>query len=417
MTANKPTKTASTDLQAKAAKPQEKLYRLTYGDGLQLEVRPNGRKYWIHRYLNPTTKKQTVYTMGEYKDNKSHAHLSLLDARTVLYEVKGLIKQGIDPNTHKHRARVQETRNTFKEVALEWHDNQLNRWTESNAAQVLRCLELDVFPNIGNRAIASLDALDLLQVIRLKEGKGALDKAHKIKQRIGAVMRYAVATGKAKYNPVPDLGVAMKAKPKDQHFSALNLGNLPDFLRELAAYRSEVMRRAVQFTLLTFARTGTIRAAQWQEIDWKNALWNIPAEHMKMGQAHIIPLSRQAMKLLEELRVFTADSEFIFYTVNPAQCLSPNALLAVLRHMGWSDRTTIHGFRALASSTLHESGYPPHVIEKQLAHADRNKIAGAYRYMAQYMPERVVMMQWWADFLDSQQAGAQVIPFKAKTAL
>jgi integrase len=404
---------ASTDLQAKNAKPQEKLYRLTYGDGLQLEIRPNGRKYWIHRYLNPTTKKQTVYTIGEYKDSKKPPHVDLLGARTVLYEIKGLIKQGVDPNTHKHRAKIQETRNTFKEVALEWHDNQLNRWTESNAAQVLRCLELDIFPNIGNRAIASLDALDFLQVIRLKEGQGKLDKAQKVKQRMGAVMRYAVATGKAKYNPVGDLGAAMKAKPRDKHFNAVNLGNLPAFLHDLAAYRSEVMRRAVQFTLLTFARTGSVRAAEWREIDWQNAQWNIPAEHMKMGQAHIIPLSRQALKLLEELRVFTGDSEFIFYTNAKDKPLSPNALLATLKYMGWNNRTTIHGLRALASSILHESGFPPHVIEKQLAHADHNKIAGAYRYMAQYMPERVTIMQWWADFLDSQYTGARVIPIRA----
>ena len=415
---NAPKHTASTDKEAQTAPSKDKLYRLTYGDGLQLEVRPNGKKYWIHRYINPTTKKQTVYTIGQYRNDKKPPHVSLLQARTKLYEIKGLIKQGIDANTHRHRTKIQETANTFKEVALEWHDNQLNRWTESNAAQVLRCLEADIFPNIGGRAIASLDALDFLQVIRIKDGKGALDKAAKVKQRMSAVMRYAVATGKVKYNPIPDLGVAMKAKPKDKHFNALNLGNLPDFLRELAAYRPEVTRRALQFTLLTFARTGTIRAAQWQEIDWDNAMWNIPAEHMKMHQAHIIPLSRQALKLLEEVRVFTGDSEFIFYA-NPndiTKGLSANALLAVLRHMGWNDRTTVHGFRALASSVLHESGYPPHIIEKQLAHADHNKIAGAYRYMAQYMPERVAMMQFWADFLDSQQHGAKVIPFRTHAA-
>lgn len=418
MSKSRANNTASTDLEAKNAKPADKPYRLSYGDGLQLDVRPGG-KYWIYRYINPITKKQTVYTIGEFRDNKKPPHITLLQARTVLYEVKGMVKQGIDPNTYKHREKVQASGITFKDVALEWHENQLNRWTDTNAAQVLRCLELDIFPNIGNRAIASLDALDFLQVIRIKEGKGALDKAAKIKQRMGAVMRYAVATGKAKYNPVPDLGAAMKAKPKDKHFNALTLDNLPAFMRELAAYRPEVTRRAVQFTLLTFARTGTIRAAQWQEIDWENALWKVPGEHMKMGEAHIIPLSHQALKLLEELRVFTGDSEFIFYA-NPnerTKGLSSNALLAVLRHMGWTDRTTIHGFRALASSVLHESGFPPHIIEKQLAHADHNKIAGAYRYMAQYLPERINLMQFWADFLDSQRDGAQVIPFKARTAI
>jgi len=309
---NAPKHTASTDKEAQTAPPKDKLYRLTYGDGLQLEVRPNGKKYWIHRYINPTTKKQTVYTIGQYRNDKKPPHVSLLQARTKLYEIKGLIKQGIDANTHRHRTTIQETANTFKEVALEWHDNQLNRWTESNAAQVLRCLEVDIFPNIGGRAIASLDALDFLQVIRIKEGIGALDKAAKVKQRMSAVMRYAVATGKVKYNPIPDLGVAMKAKPKDKHFKAVSLESLPVFLRELAAYRPEVTRRALQFTLLTFARTGTIRAARWQEIDWNNALWNIPAEHMKMGQAHIIPLSRQVSSPDRSYTLFLNKSGFFF---------------------------------------------------------------------------------------------------------
>lgn len=416
MTKDRANKTASTDVEAKNAKPREKLYRLSYGDGLQLEIRPSGKKYWIYRYINPTTKKQTVYTIGEFRTSNKPPHVTLLQARTALYEQKGLVKQGIDPNTKKQRAKLQASGETFKDVALEWYDNQLNRWTETNASQVLRCLELDVFPTIGKREIASLEALDLLQVIRMKEGVGALDKAAKVKQRLNAVMRFAVATGKVKYNPVPDLGAAMKAKPKDQHFNALSVGDLPDFLGALAAYRSEVLRRAVQFTLLTFARTGTIRAAQWQEIDWGKALWNVPAEHMKMNEAHIIPLSSQAMKLLEELRVFTGDSAFIFYTQTPKRGISSNALLSVLRHMGWHDRTTIHGFRALASSTLHESGFPPHVIEKQLAHADRNKIAGAYRYMAEYLPQRIEMMQWWADFLDGQRAGGNVVPFRALAA-
>ena len=405
----KPTDYATTDMQAKTAQPREKSYRLSFGDGLQLEIRPLGGKYWLHRYLNPTTKKQTVYTIGEFRDNKKPPHLSLIQARTVLYEIKGLIKQGIDPNTQKQREKLQGTGVSFHAIATEWYNNQLNRWSVSNAAQVSRCLEKDILPFIGSRQITSLDALDFLQVIRRLEGRGALDKALKVKQRLGAVMRYAVATGRVKYNPVPDLSIALKAKASGKHFNALSPEDLPRFLKDLAAYRSEIMRRAVQFALLTFARTGSIRMAEWSEIDWDNGLWNIPADHMKLGEAHIIPLSRQALTLLAELRIFTGDSRLIFYTNHPNKALSQNALLSVLRHTNWKDKTTIHGFRALASSVLHESGFEPHIIEKQLAHAERNKVAGAYNYMAHYLPQRIELMQWWADFLDEQQGRGKVI--------
>lgn len=400
---------ASTEIEAKNAKPQDKLYRLSYGDGLQLEVRPQGGKFWVYRYNKPITKKPTVYTLGEFVDNKKPPHVTLAQARALLVGVKAMVKQGIDPNEQKRRDKVRALGATFQAVALEWYENQLGRWSAVNAKQVHDCLVQDVFPLIGGREIAGLEALDFLQVIRQVEGRGALDKAAKVKQRMGAVMRYAVATGRVKYNPVPDLGVAMKAKESGKHYKALGRDDLPVFLKALAAYRSEVMRRAVQFALLTFARTGSIRAAEWVEIDWAGKVWNIPSDHMKMGEPHIIPLSRQALTLLEELRIFTGDSNLIFYTHSRHKPLSSNALLSVLRYMGWKDKTTIHGFRAVASSILHDAGFDSHIIEKQLAHADRNKVASAYNYMAQYLPQRIQMMQWWADYLDDQQGMGKII--------
>jgi integrase len=391
-------KLLKTKADADNAKPQAKLYRMNAGEGLQLEVRPNGRKYWIYRYRKPSDKKGTVYTIGEYQ------RLTIRQAKIAMLEVKELVRQGIDPNEQKQQEKSKNGGETFKTVALEWHNNQLGRWSAVNAEQVLRSLEMDVFPHIGGRTIAGLETPDLLQVIRKVEARGSLDKAAKIKQRISSVFRYARDTGKIKHgDPTPSAG-AMKAR-ETGHFNALTLADLPAFMGDLARYRSDVMRRAVQFTMLTFARTGTIRAAEWQEIDWENAMWNIPAEHMKMGEAHLIPLSNQAMKLLEELRTFTGNSRLIFCTNRRDQELSPNALLQVIRRMGWKEKTTVHGFRALASSILHESGFQSQIIEKQLAHAERNKVAGAYRYMAEYMPERIRMMQWWADFIDAQCTG------------
>lgn len=392
-----------TNTQADNAKPQAKTYRLNDGNGLQLEVRATGAKLWMYRYRNPQSKKPTIYTIGEYPK------ISIKQARIVLSEVKGLINQGIDPNAQKQRNKMRGVGETFKDVALEWYEKRKQGWTESNALQTLQSLELDVFPHIGGRIVTELEPPDLLLIIRRIEARGSLNKAEKVLRRLRSVFTYAVDTGKVKYNPTPSPG-AMTTKPEGKHFTALTLNDLPHFLRDLAAYRSDVLRRAVQFALLTFARTGSIRMAEWSEIDWDKAQWVIPAAHMKMKEAHTIPLSIQAMQLLKELHPFTADSRLIFYTNDPRKELSNNALLQVIRRIGWKDRTTTHGFRALASSILHESGFEPKVIEKQLAHSERNKVAGAYNYMAQYLPERVRMMQWWGDFIESQQQGAQIIP-------
>lgn len=176
------------------------------------------------------------------------------------------------------------------------------------------------------------------------------------------------------------------------------------------------MRKAIQFTLLTLARTGSIRLAQWSEINWEAKEWRIPAEHMKMGIAHVIPLSTQALTLLEQLHLITGKGALLFYTAKRSQPMSNNAMLSALKRMKWNDKTTIHGFRALGSSIFHDAGFSHHVIEKHLAHAERNEVAGAYNYMATYLPERRALMQWWADYLDAQlNSGAKVVPlFSAK---
>ncbi|MEB4590239.1 integrase arm-type DNA-binding domain-containing protein [Candidatus Thiothrix sp. Deng01] len=396
-----PSKTITllTDLEARNAEVKTASYRIKDMPGLYLEINPNGSRIWRLRYRNPQTKKETMFTVGVFPETKCAA------ARLAAEEAKAMVRQGIDPNTKKQRDRLRGSGKTFQEVALEWHENQLGRWKKSNAEQVLHSLELDVFPHIGKQPIDDLEAPDILAVLRRIEGRGTLPQAQKVRQRVNAVFRFAVIVGYIKGNPLPEnMRGAIKAY-KEKHFNALTVEDLPDFLRDLAAYRSEVLRRAVQFTLLTFARTDSVRMAEWQEIDWESALWKIPAEHMKMEQPHIIPLSSQALKLLEELRPFTGDSNLIFYTIRRGQLISENALLQVIRRIGWSDDTTIHGFRAIASSTLKDHGFRYEVVEKQLAHQGRDKVANAYDYMARYLDERKHMMQWWADFLEGQQHG------------
>lgn len=311
-----------TNTQADNAKPQTRLYRLNDGNGLQLEIRPTGRKFWIYRYRNPGTGKPTVHTLGEYPQ------LSIKRARVLLLEAKALLGTGIDPNAQKQRDRMRRAGETFRDVALEWYAKRKPKWTQANADQTLKSLELDVFPHIGGRVISELEPPDLLLIIRRIESRGALNKAEKVLQRLRSVFTYAVDTGKVKYNPTPS-PKAMESKPGGKHFNALNRAELPAFLHDLASYRSDVLRRAVQFALLTFARTGSIRLAEWREIDWERQEWVIPAEHMKMKEAHLIPLSSQAIHLLEELHPFTGDSRLIFYTNHPDKELSNNALLQV----------------------------------------------------------------------------------------
>lgn len=392
--------TLLTDLEVKNAEIKESAYKLKDMPGLHLQVNPSGSKIWRLRYRNPKTTKETMYTIGTFPQVKCAA------ARLAAEEAKAQVRQGVDPNTQKQRERLRGSGKTFKEVALEWHENQLERWRASNAEQIMRSLELDVFPHLGDQAIAELEAPEVVAVLRKVESRGSLSQAEKVRQRVNAVFRFAVVTGQIKGNPLPEnLRGVIKAK-KEGHFNALTVSDLPAFLNDLASYRSEVLRRAVQFTLLTTARTESVRMAEWKEIDWNNALWNIPKEHMKnKDQAHTIPLSRQALKLLEELQPFTSDSRLIFYTTRRDQEMSENAMLSVIKSMGWQEKTTIHGLRATASSTLKEQGFRFEVVERHLAHLGRDKVANAYDHMAQYLPERAQMMQWWADFLDDQYQG------------
>jgi integrase len=396
--------TLLTDLEVKNAEIKESAYKLKDMPGLHLQVNPSGSKIWRLRYRNPKTTKETMYTIGTFPQVKCAA------ARLAAEEAKAQVRQGIDPNTQKQRERLRGSGKSFKEVALEWHENQLERWSASNAEQIMRSLELDVFPHLGDQAIVELEAPEVVAVLRKVESRGSLSQAEKVRQRVNAVFRFAVVTGQIKGNPLPEnLRGVIKAK-KEGHFNALKVSDLPAFLRDLASYRSEVLRRAVQFTLLTTARTESVRMAEWKEIDWTNALWNIPKEHMKnKDQPHTIPLSRQALKLLEELQPFTSDSRLIFYTTRRDQEMSENAMLSVIKSMGWQEKTTIHGLRATASSTLKEHGFRFEVVERHLAHLGRDKVANAYDHMAQYLPERAQMMQWWADFLDDQQQGTGTI--------
>lgn len=390
---------ALTDLAIKQAKPQDKIYYLKDGGSLFLEVTPAGGKNWRFRYR--FNGKAGVLSPGKYPA------VSLAEARERAAEARRLLAEGVNPGEAKKEAKLAAqvaSANAFEVIASEWHEKQLPRWTPGHAARIMDSLVKDVFPHLGRVNVAELTAPKILACVQKIEKRGAVETAGRVLQRINAVLRYAIQTGRADRNPANDVVGALTAQ-KVQHMPALPRAELPEFYRRLAAANLyQPTRIAMHLLVLTFVRPGELRAARWEEFDIERAEWRIPAERMKMRQPHIVPLSRQALALLATLQPLTGRGALLFPAMTDhAKPMSENTLSYAMGRMGYQGVATPHGFRALASTTLNEEGFDPDVIERQLAHAERNKVRAAY-HRAEYLDERRKMMQWWADFLDGQQA-------------
>ncbi|WP_104657000.1 tyrosine-type recombinase/integrase [Ralstonia insidiosa] len=394
-----------TDAAIRNAKPTAQPYKLSDGGGMYLHVHPNGSRYWRMAYR--IGGKQKVFAIGVYPA------VTLAEARQIRDDAKKLVKQGVDPVAERKRAvklAADERGNTFEAIAREWHQTKLASWTASHATKILGSLEADIFPTLGDSPLTSVTAPRLLDALRMIEKRGALEVAGRVLQRCSAVFRYAIATGRGTYNPATDLRGALKT-PEKRHYAALGHADLPEFMQKLASYDGDLQTRlAMQLLALTFVRTGELRAAQWTEFDLEGAEWRIPAERMKMRESHIVPLSQQAVDILHRLRAINDDGAYVFPSRNGrGDCISENTLLYALYRMGYHSRATGHGFRATASTILNEMGFPADWIERQLAHAERNKVRAAYN-RAQYLSERRGMMQVWADYLDCSAAGEVVVP-------
>jgi len=383
------------DAKARNAKPQAKPYKITDGEGLFLLVTPSGSKYWRLKYHFAGREK--LLALGVYPE------VSLGDARERRTQARKTIAAGNDPGEVKREAKrlaVLQTESAFETVAREWYEQRKHEWKPSSAKTTLKRLEKHIFPKLGKRPITTITAPDILSMLRVIESSGALDTAQRVMQMCGQVFMYAIATGRAERNPVPDLRGALKT-PVTQHHAYLKAADLPEFLKKLEAYDGALQTKlALRFLLLTYVRTIELRGAKWPEIDFDKAEWRIPAERMKMKELHIVPLSRQAVAVLRELQKHTGNRQYIFPNQhNPVSFMSENTMLYALYRMGYHSRTTGHGFRSTASTILNENGFMPDVIERQLAHCERNKVRAAYNH-AQYLPERRKMMQWWADYID-----------------
>lgn len=409
-----------TDAKIRNTKPGDKPIKLTDGGGLYLEVRTTGAKLWRYRYR--IAGKENVFAVGEYFNDKRGGHISLDDARTERDKARALIKQGIHPAHNRQAARLAthaENANTFEAVAREWIAKKKPGWTPYYLRQVERFLAADVFPYVGNLPIRNVTAAHLLEIIRRIEGRGAATVALLVRQWASAIFRYATATLRADTDPAAALKGAIH-RPKVEHHKPLSRDQIADFVKALdsyGGYRTTVI--ALRLMLLTFVRTVELRAAHWTEIDLDRAEWRIPAERMKMREPHLVPLSAQAIELLRELHTYTGGRGFLFPNYrNPKTCMTATTLNRALERMGFNGKDSIgfsaHGFRATASTILNELNFRPDVIERQLAHAERNKVRASYN-QGEYLEERRTMMQQWADLTDEMaKSGDKVTPIKRK---
>ena len=387
---------ALTELGVKSAKPRDKEYMLGDGRGLWLLVKPDGKKYWRLRYW--VGDKERKISLGVYPI------VGLKDARNKRDELFKIRENGDDPveilNSKKETVNL-----SFENIAHEWIDKQLKDvTTKRHVRAVTNRLRDYVFPIIGNKNIKEITAPQILEVLRKIEEQERNYTAHQVSQYCSRVFRYAIATGRAERDPVADLRGALKPCKTKHRAAIINVEQIKQLLLAMKNFiGTEVVKSAVWFSAYTFCRPGEIRMAEWSEINFDEAEWRIPAEKMKMRRPHIVPLAPQVVKLLKDLQPITGRGRYIFPNLRAKtgnQPMSTNAVLYAIRRMGFSnEEMTAHGFRGMASTRLNEMGWPPDVIERQLAHVEQNSVRAAYNH-AEYLQERRKMMQAWADYLD-----------------
>ena len=382
------------------------------GGGLFLDVKPAGR-YWRMKYR--FAGKERLLAFGVFPE------VSLAEARRRRDDARVLLRDGVDPGTIKRARKVAAktaAANSFGAVAAEWLAKQKPKMSPATYKKAQWTFDTLVGPWLGHRPIGDIDPPEVLSVLRRIESRGAHETAHRTKQRCGQVFRYAIATGRAQNDPTGALKGALSPIKVTGRAAITDGGAIGELLRAIEGYSGGlVTKTALRLAPLVFARPGELRRAEWSEIDLNGAEWRIPAAKMKMGEEHVIPLSSQAIAVLRDIQPLTGRGRYVFPSErSPLRSMSENTVNAGLRRLGFDkDTMTGHGFRAMASTRLNELGFSPDVIERQLAHAPRNKVRAAYN-RAQYLAERKKMMQAWADYLDGLRSGGVVVPIGKKPA-
>jgi len=380
--------------------PKEKPYKKFDGGGLYLEVIPNGNKLWRLKYYFHGKEKRI--SLGKYPI------VTLTNAREKRLQLRQLLDQGIDPSHHKkqqNKFSKQEANNTFEVIAREWHEKEAYRWKPKHAKTIINRLEKNAFPLIGHIPISKITPPDILDLLKRIENRNALEVANRTRQMCSQFFRYSIQTGRCHNDPSQYLTGVIKTR-KTKHFAALDIKEIPDFLKALNRNDARLYsrtRRAIRLSLLTFARPGEIRQARWEHIDFKEAEWIIPGEMMKMGRDHIIPLSKQVINLLklQEQETGYLPSPWVFPgQVQWKKPMSDGTVIKGIQRLGYGGRMTAHGFRALARTSIREKlKYYPDIIEAQLAHKPMGALGAAYD-RAQFLDDRKQMMQDWANYLD-----------------
>lgn len=390
------------DTQVKKAKPKEKEYLLADGKGLALRVKPNGSKMWLFTYSKPYTKKRAQISFGMYSD------VTLSDARTSRDEARALLAKNIDPKEHKEafaNHKAAEAKSTFEAVVKEWIALKEPKVSARYAFNLRRGFELHLFPSLGKVPISKLSAQQAIAALKPLAAADKLDILGRICRRVNEVMEFAINTGRIQTNNLSGISKAFDSA-KHESMASFTPQELPKLISIVNSANIKLMTRCLfEWQLHTMVRPGEAAGAAWHEIDFENKLWNIPVERMKKRKPHTVPLSPQALAILEYLKPISAHREFIFPAdKDPRAHASRETLGAALRRMGLIGKQTAHGLRALASTTLNEQGFDADVIEAALAHVDKNKVRAAYN-RTDYLERRRKMMCWWSDHIEEASKG------------
>ena len=399
---------AISDTTIKAAKPKpDKDYKLSDEKGLHILIKTNGSKYFRLKYR--FAGKENTLALGVYPET------TLKQAREKRDHARKQIADGIDPAITRKIEKAGSSENTFKAVGEDFLITKQSQWSASHHRHIKECFERDVYPWIGGRPLKELSAVEVLATLRRVVDRGAVETAARTKQFIGQAIRYGIATGRAERDVTQDLRGALPSPAKGHYPAITEPKPLGQLLRDIDAYQGNfVVRTALQLQPLLFARPANLAMAEWSEFDLDAAEWRIAADKMKMDNAHIVPLSTQAIALLRDIYSLTGRQKYVFASnQSKTGCLhiSRESIGAAIRRMGYQGQHTAHGFRTTASTLLHEQGFHSDMIERQLSHGEQNKVKAAYN-RAQHLPERRKMMQSWSDYLEKLKSGAEVIQFK-----
>lgn len=392
-----------TATEVKNAKPKEKEYSLVDGQGLKLRVLPSGSKQWQLNYYRPTNGKRANLNLGRYPE------VSLVQARKSALEARELIAQRIDPQEHKEQ-KLQEHKaiheHTFLNISKEWFEIKKHNVTPDYAVDIWRSLELHIFPYLSNTPVKQITAPQVIALLRPIEAKGSLETVKRLIQRLNEVMGYATNCGFISANPLKDIHKVFK-KPKKEHMAALAPAELPELIEAIAnANIKRTTRCLLEWQLHTMTRPSEASGARWDEIDWEEKIWTIPAERMKKRREHRIPLTEQMLAILDVIKPISGHRDFIFPSDRDPKkpCNSQTANMA-LKRMGFAGRLVSHGLRSLASTTLNEQGFDRDLIEAGLAHVDDNQVRSAYN-RTDYLERRRPMMSWWSEHIETASKGS-----------